>query len=310
MYQISQATQENNFLRDEVDPAIYSGYPTILKATYDNTQNQTEISRKLHRNYLVKDKPKGKQYVETDYITVPVQNVYLMKYFFPHSLLVPFVLDSLSRRTTYNFSFHIISELLKRESLITSFFGGGPCPELYGLTHYLNKTPYSPTSISSAVFDKIEWEFRFGNGSSPFFQTDLAGGMGSFLNLTSEEWVRKSDLIVVQNCLNEIKGFGFSYNPQLLGNITHIVNLMKPGALMLVIERYGYALVMDFLTDFRSHLNKLNNLQTCYRHYEKLEFEDLNNNVNIRDDVIEHLRYNWLWMSNHIQFHWLAISKK
>ena len=78
---------------------------------------------------------------------------------------------------------------------------------------------------------------------------------------------------------------------------------------MLVIERYGYALVMNFLTDFRSHLNRLNNVQTYYRHYEKLEFEDLNDNIDIPGDIIERLHDNWLWMSNSLQFHWLAISK-
>ena len=43
----------------------------------------------------------------------------------------------------------------------------------------------------------------------------------------------------------------------------------------------------------------LNNVQACYKHYEKLELEELNNNVNISDEVIEHLRRNWLWMSNY-----------
>ena len=143
MHQIPQATPKNDFLREDVYPTIYSTYPVLLKETYDETQNQTEISKELNRNYRVKNKPTGKQYVETDShdITVQVQNVYLMKYFFPHSLLVPFVLDSLSRRITYHFPFHIISELFKRESLTTSFFGGGPCPEFYGLTCYLNKNP-------------------------------------------------------------------------------------------------------------------------------------------------------------------------
>ena len=37
----------------------------------------------------------------------------------------------------------------------------------------------------------------------------------------------------------------------------------------------------------------LNNVQACYKHYEKLELEELNNNVNISDEVIEHLRRNF-----------------
>ena len=307
MYQIPQSTRQNNFLREEVDPAIYSGYPTVLKATYDNTQNQTEISKKLYNSYLVKNKPAGKQYVETNY-EIPEQRVYVMRYWLPHSLLVPFVLDFLSIRSTDDSLSHTVSTLFERKLLTISLFGGGPCPELYGLQHYLNKIQSNSAKISSAVFDKIKWEI--GPNTEHFFQTNLAGQMNDFLDADSREWVIKSDLVVVQNCLNEIPGYGFNYDPQLLSNIIDIVNLMKPGALMLVIERYGYKLVTDLLIDFRSALDRSSAVQPYYSSYERLEFEELNDNVNISDEVIEHLRQNWLWMSNYIKFHWLAISKK
>ena len=310
MYQISQTTQQSNFLRDEVDPAIYSGYPTVLKVTYDKTQNQTEISEKLYNSYLVKNKPIGKRYVETNY-EKPEQQVYVMRYFIPHSLLVPFVLDSLSRQTRNDFSSRINSELFKRKPLIASFFGGGPCPELYGLRHYLSKIQHGPANISSAIFDKIKWKIGLNTEyyNVYYFETDLAGQTNNFLSTDSKEWVKKSDLIVIQNCLNEIPAVGFNYDPQLLSNMIDIANLMKPGALMLVIERYGYELVMDLLADFPSELAGLDNVQTYYSGYEQLEFEDLNNNVNIRQEEIECLRNNWLWMSDRIKFHWLAISK-
>jgi len=132
MHQIAQGTSKNNFLREEVNPAIYAGYPAVLKATYDETQNQTEISKKLYNSYLVKNKPAGKRYVETNY-EKPEQQVYVMRYWLPHSLLVPFVLDSLSRRSTDDFLFQTISTLFERKLLTLSLFGGGPNPELYGL---------------------------------------------------------------------------------------------------------------------------------------------------------------------------------
>ena len=307
MNQILQTPIEDTILHKSVYPAICSGYPKILKRTYDNTQNQKEISRKLYRSYLVKGKPQGKQYVEIDYAGVQIQNVYVMKHFLPHSLLVPFALDSLSRSNKSDPFSYTTSELLKSKSLTISLFGGGPCPELYGLRHYLKKHN-NIAEISSAVLDKTKW--RVAMKTERFFKTDLAGTMGSFLHPVSEGWVRKSDLIVIQNCLNEIPGSGFSYNLQLLRNMNYIVNLMKPGALMLVIERYGYKLVTDLFKDFRSNLNGFNDVQASYTDYEKLEFEDLNNNVNISDEKIEYLDSNWLWMSNHIQFHWLAISKQ
>ena len=307
MYQTSQGTSQNNFFREVVSPAIYSKYPTLLKETYDNTQNQTEISKALYTNYQVKQKPEGKQYVEINYTRPQVQDVYLMRYFFSHSLLVPFVLDSLFRRETYDSFFHTTSALLQFDLLKTSFFGGGPCPEYCGLRQYLSKTEFSFANISSAIFDKIKWKFRYGNDSAPFFETDLAGGVNSFLDPISEEWVRTSDLIVIQNCLNEIP---ISSHRQLLMNMINIANLMKPSALMLVIERYGYGHVRNLLRDFHDNLNGLNNVQAYYSKYEQLELEELNNNVDIPIKRIEHLHDNWLWMSKYIKFHWLAISKK
>ena len=310
MNQIFQTQTNNTILHKKVYPTIYSGYPQLLQKTYDNTQNQREISRKLYSSYRVKEKPQGKQYVEIDYAGVQIQNVYMMKYFFPYSLLVPFVLDRLSIRSKNDPFFNTVSKFSMCKSLTASLFGGGPCPEYYGLTHYLGATQSNTTIISSAAFDKVKWRLRSGNDSGPFFESDLAGIRGSFLHAGSEEWVRKSDLIIIQNCLNEIPGSSLSYNPQLRMNMYYIVNLMKPGSLMLVIERYGYEIVMNLLTDFLSVLNGFNDVQSCYSRYEKLELENLNYNVDIPNNAIEYLRDHWLWMSNHIQFHWLAISKQ
>lgn len=308
MNQILRTPTKNTFLYKNVYSAICSGYPKLLEKTYDNTQNQTEISKELYRSYRVKEKSQGKQYVEIDYSRVQIQRVYAMKYFLPHSLLVPFVLDSLSRSNNSDLSFYTTSELLKSKSLTISLFGGGPCPELYGLIHYLKKTQSNIAEISSAVFDKTKWQVAM--NTERFFETDLIGTIGNFLHPVSEEWVKKSDLLVIQNCLNEIPCSDYRYNQQLLLNMNHIVKLMKPGALMLVIERYGYEKVKNLITDFRSNLDRFKDVQASYENNKKLELTDLNKNINISDKLIKFLDSNWLWMSNQIQFHWLAISKK
>ena len=309
MDQIFQSQTKNNILHKKVYPAIYSEYPQLLEKTYDSTQNQTEISKKLSSSYLVKEKPEGKRYVEIDYTTIQFQNVYVMRYFLPHSLLVPFVLDTLSTQGKNDLLFNTVSKFSMCKLLTASLFGGGPCPEYYGLTCYLRTTQSNTPIISSAVFDKVEWRLT-GNDSGPFFESDLAGKGGSFLHAGSEEWVRKSDIIVIQNCLNEIPGSRFSYNQQLHINMKYIVNLMKPGALMLVIERWGYEIVAKLLRDFHSVLNRFNDVQSYYSCYKKLELKNLNNNVDIPNNEIKYLRDCWLWMSNSIQFHWLAISKQ
>ena len=54
---------------------------------------------------------------------------------------------------------------------------------------------------------------------------------------------------------------------------------MKPGALMLVIERDGYAPVKNLLTNFYSDLNQFNNVQTHRKFNDSLDLKRINNHV-------------------------------
>ena len=294
---------KNKYFYDEVIPYIISGYPSLIKKYYDKMQNQKSISAALWSSY----KPEEKQYVEIDYTNIQLQKVYLMKYFIPHAVLIPFVLDSLSRRNNGDLLHTASLELLRSNALNVSFFGGGPSPELYGLMHYLKKIQPNTIGISSAVLDKTKWQIAM--KPDYFFETNLIAPSGSFLHPNAADVVRRSDLVVIQNCLNEIPGSGCNYNQQLLMNMKQIVNLLKPGSLMLVIERYGYELVRNLLNDFRVYLTAFSNLKIDYEAYKKLELKESYNNMNISNNMINDLRSDWLWMNDCIHFHWLAVSK-
>ena len=51
------------------------------------------------------------------------------------------------------------------------------------------------------------------------FELNLAGRDGDFLIADSANWVKESNLIIIQNCLNEIP---VSKHEQILTNVMHI----------------------------------------------------------------------------------------
>lgn len=293
-------------LKQEINPEIYKVYTEVLDKLYPENLNITqkyahlqylqEATRKLHQKYLRPEK----QHIEVDYTDHQIQEVYMLRYAIPHALQLPWVLDSL-----HEADFHRLEN-----NLTASFFGGGPCPEILGLRRYLSKILSDGVNISAANFDICpdwKWHFRANNFCS--FRTNLAGNGSDFLDPPSEEWVRNSDLIVIQNCLNEIPDLSC---PQLRMNMKYIVDLMKPGALMLVIEK-RYSNVEKLLREFHSELTELNEIQTHHTDQDSIDIRYLNYG-HVPNELIEHLfqrvRNNWLWLTNNITFHWLAISKQ
>ena len=311
------------FLCDEVYPAIYSGYPDALKEIYLRNNIKTDIQKQ--RSYLQElqdtaralwSKYRSGEYVEVDYTTAPrVQEAYVLRYFFPHSLLVPSILDCLFSKDENEINYGI-SNLFGRESINVSIFGCGPCPELCGLGKYLELAHPHIKIASVFMLDLKPWVFKY-RKTAQEFSTDLA----EKLNTDSQNCVQTSDLITIQCCLNEMP---FSKYEQLKNNLMHIVGIMKPGALMLVIERSGYDLVTKLLTDFRLDLSKSSNVRTVYKPDVLLNLRMVNNDI--PEELITHLFLtnsskkcwqqnnsgrsdNGLWLSNNIKFQWLAVSK-
>lgn len=319
---------QNDFLRDEIYPGIYSGYNDLLNRIYSANGLSTKIeqqsylqylqvpAKELHQSYYnTQQKPQEKQFVEVDYTNSQFQEVYLLRYFFPHSLIVP----SIYHRHLKNFH-HIENELLT-----TSFFGSGPGPELYGLMCYLSNCKSPTVMISSAMLDSVSTSWKYGKNivreslincawdpglyEIAEFELNLAGESNHFLSGDSETWVRESSLIVLQFCLNEVPDSSYE---QLLMNMTHIVDIMKPGALMLVIDRYGY--VKKLYENIHSSLAiEFNNIQIHHEPFEKIDIKYLNYDEHVPIELIDHLFLrifdNWLWLTNQISYQWIVISK-
>ena len=239
------------------------------------------------------------------------------------------------------------------ESFGVSVFGCGPGSEIYGFMRYLNKIQSGTIKISPAMLDststawvqylcsrwdpvftgwkhsrKIVFNHLLNKTQTPTlyaiadFNSDIEGEKTAFLYPASEVWVKRSDLICIQFCLNEISVLR---HKQLRTNLMHLVEIMKPGALMLVIERDGYDSVRSLLTNFHADLSKIKNVQPLYKLNNSLDLEGLNNYV--PEELRTHLfltrlsKEGWqgnnpgrseegLWLSNSIKFHWLAVFKQ
>ena len=274
MHQFAQ----NNLLRDEVFPAIYSGYPTLLNTIYST--NGVQYS-KQELNFLKKlQKPATellRQYqgqdISLDYSRIDYQCVYLLRYFFQYSLIIPSILNY-HLKDFYHF---------KDELLTASVFGCGPGSEIYGLMHYLNKIHPDIVRISAAMLDRTSiggrqvlcsyadiaftgWKYSRQIVYNHFlnkvenpnlyaiadFNSDLDGDHIDFLKPASSIWVAKSDLVCFQFCLNEVPELK---HQQLMTNLKHIVDIMKYGALMLIIEP-PYQRIKKLLENFRYELAK------------------------------------------------------
>ena len=306
-----------NGFRNEVYPAIYSGYPSLLDGIYSGWRLDTSAERLSYLRNLQGPATElweefQKQDVSPDYSRPGYEDAYLLRYFFPYSLLVPSVLH-------YHLSdfFHTDGDLL-----IASFLGCGPGPELYGLMYYLRYARSGVPMISASMLDIApnSWAYSRNIVSENLlnrtwdsglyeiseFKSNLAGASQQFLSNDTERWLEESNLIVIQNCLNEIPVSGYD---QVLVNMTRMMDIMKPSALILIIERHGYPMVKKLLGNIRSTAKKFDNMQTRHRPTGDSRYIKTCLNPNCTPkDLRTHL-FSQIELAKQVKYHWLAISK-
>lgn len=327
---------QNNFLRDEVFPSIYSEYPTLLNAIYLTNGVQTSEQKRDFLKKLQEPVTKlldnyQKQNLSLDYSSTDYQSVYLLRYFFQYSLIVPSILH-----------YHLEDFCpFENELLTASFFGCGPGSEIYGLMHYLNKTNFDIVRISAAMLDRTStaWkQYLCSHSRAAFtgwrysrqivfdhflskvqkpslygiadFKSDLDGNTRNFLRPASSSWVTKSDLICFQFCLNEVPELRYQ---QLMTNLKHIVNIMKRGALMLIIEP-PYKRVKKLLENLRYETTKeFNNIEIRYKPDNDSPYIEMDLNLNYVPPELQtylFLKERKTALAKTIKYHWLAISKR
>jgi uncharacterized membrane-anchored protein YhcB (DUF1043 family) len=315
---LEQERQRNANLERKLEISGYSGYPALLDGIYSAKQLRTDIQKhsylqnlrdsaaELWREYQSSD-------ISPDYSREDYQEAYLLCYFLPYSQPVPYLLNQLVLKK--NFSYQLPEDGL----LTASFFGCGPGPELLGLMRYL--APFQPCiNISAAMFDRESWEhgrkivFRhlLDCAWNPDlyniqeYKANLVGNARDFLPADSEEWVKRSDLIVIQHCLNERHN---AKSALLIENMKQLVKKMKTGAVMLIIERATY--VRQLLGKFRYVLQE----EFSDSAYVSSSIDSVEKIKPVLEVIPKELATNFLTAQrsnsiNSVEFIWVAIGKK
>ena len=295
-----------------------SGYPTLLNGLYSAKHLRTDIQK---RDYLqglqgaaraLWHEYQKSSDISPDYSKIDYQEAYLLCYFLPYSQPVPYLLNQLVLKKDFPY------QLPETGVLTAAFFGCGPGPELLGLMRYLRSFQAS-LRISAAMLDREPWE----HGRRIVFQhlldrawdpegydirefkVDIVGNSEDFLPDDSEEWVKRSDLIVIQHCLNERQN---ATPERSMENMKHLVEKMKTGGVMLIIERAKY--VEKLLGKFRSILEK----EFKGRIHVSGKISRVEKITPILEVIPEELETHFLRelrsnAINSVEFIWIAVSK-
>lgn len=230
-------------------------FDAILERLYLLNGCSTEADK---RNYLEGLKPAAEALwtiyrdpqVNAAYYARDTQAAYMLRYFPQHVELFRRVLFELSESVSLPFD---------RRILYTRHFACGPAPELCGLVQFLQNRFPACGEVSAHLYDTAndDWAYarritteyvapalcdelrvKTREAQFDFTTTDITATSRGL------ESIRKADLITFQNCLNEI--------PTTRGNLAveNIVSLlaaMKPGGVLLLIDRLGYKHVLKLL---------------------------------------------------------------
>lgn len=307
-------TQANQ--RKELKPSSSSAYRTLLDAIYAARRIKTDEQKQTFLNDLLKTSEElsgeyQQQSVSPDYSRQDYQEAYLLRYFLPYSQPVPYLLNHLILQKDFPY------QLPEDGTLTASFFGCGPGPELYGLTHYLGGSE-SGIGISAAMLDIAPWEYGrkivfehlLTSAEIHEFKSNLVGNARDFLPNDSENWVSNSDLIIIQHCLNEKYN---ARNEQLLENLKQIVRKMKLGAVMLIIERARYPDVKELLGKFCFELkDKFDHSVDFKTEIESRDGVDLKPILQVIPKELRNVFFQKRSSNpvNPVRFIWMAVLKK
>lgn len=202
------------------------------------------------------------QRVKMDYRATCIQESYLLRYYIPYSYLIEAVLHKTGAAESMCIGDNNVLDV--------SLFGCGPAPELLGiLRHIAKKSARTPTKLRANLFDIANDSWAYGRRiakeclqesqqNSALHETlssqaDLASP-ALLHNENVREAIKRSHLVVIQNCINELA------SESSTSNIKHILALMPVGSQLALIDRVGYGQTQQ-LCHFLD--NQLDNRYAC-----------------------------------------------
>ena len=214
----------------------------------ENDQIKYLLSLRTSAKYLWNSYQNQK--VNTDYSTKNTQNCYLLRYFLPYSNLLTEELNKLKKNQNINV-FGNKNKLNNIDNLTVSFFGCGPAPEIIGLLRHL-KSSMKPSieTLEVNLFDiySKSWKHSIDivtkhvmpNFDSCYKERKIKSYTADFSS--SKFWtasnstnISKSNLVVFQNCLNEIND-DLKRN-QVVENIGFIIKSLSKNSIIIFIDQ-------------------------------------------------------------------------
>jgi hypothetical protein len=209
-------------------------------------------ARTLRRAY----RPGYGNTVSASYENPSIQAVYMLRYFPQYAAIIYVVLEELFEKSALSF----IDEVV-----YLSLFGCGPAPELLGIMQFVKRRFPKSQRVVGHLFDVASEQWATCRGitlehlipsiwdkalfeacavpldfTQPSLAPDLIGAPGA------ESVIAKASLITFQNCLNELHPASLTAVSE---NIIALLQRMKSGGVLLVLDRQGYPNVVNLLRE-------------------------------------------------------------
>ncbi|GGH05375.1 hypothetical protein GCM10007352_09090 [Mucilaginibacter phyllosphaerae] len=246
--------------------------------------------------------------VSVNYSDRLTQAAYFLRYFPQYSELIGLVLDNLADR-----DINLPAEILR-----CGLFGSGSCPEAYGIIQFAlaNNLPINDFRFVSFDINAGGWEYTRHINRDKILPAFLNNGQklllgGHPFDITVEIPVKVNsliplfDIVVFQNCLNEISSKHYDL---VMANLAHIFSLLKPGALMIFIELSNYISALKLLADFQITIDEANIITPIGSEFHHNASEVVNT---MPDIIISNFlnNTNKLWPRRVINYYTLVLRK-
>ena len=173
--------------------------------------------------------------VRMPYFKTQTQIVYALRYFHAYWFQIKHALDEIKEH------------LMKKNELKIGLFCAGPCPELIGISRFLEENPNNFSSVDIHIYDQIdEWKyarknFIFSNGKKKLMEKNLRMNFHFHqIDLTSpddlDQFITSNffDVISFQNCLGEFSESSLDNSSK---NFLKVLESLKPNSHAIFSER-------------------------------------------------------------------------
>ncbi len=256
------------------------------------------------------------QAISIDYSNLKAQEAYLLRYFTPYSYLISTVLGDMGERGMLLFGH---DDLLK-----VSVFGCGPGPEMAGLIRHLKTISKRPQMLYARMLDVASDAWSHGRAIahrgiiSGEWDPSLIQIDSAHIDIASEAPFpdQDADLLVFQNCLNELNS---EKQKTVEVKLRNTLSAAPTATTMMLIEQQGYDSTDELLRRLQQWANETTDL---YAAGQSGSFDCWDLPDRIPELILQHLfvrrrdrspvqsHERGLILRSKVKYRWLTIAKK